>query len=102
MSEPVIVNVPDIHHYELRIDGELIGHINYRDDGNRRVVLHTVIDDAHTGQGLGSKLIVATLEDVRAKGLRFVALCSMAAGYVAKHRDFDDVVDPAHVLDSKS
>jgi len=101
MSEPVVEDVPEIHHYELRKDGELIGHINYRDDGSRRVVLHTVVDDAHTGQGLGTKLIVAALDDVRAKGKRVVALCPMAAAFVTKNRDYDDIVDAPHVLDSR-
>jgi predicted GNAT family acetyltransferase len=101
MSEPVITDVPDIHHYELRSDGELIGHINYRDDGGRRVVLHTEVDKAHSGKGLATKLIVAALDDIRAKGMRVVALCPLMAAYLVKHRDYDDIVDPPHVLDSK-
>ena len=89
------------HHYELRSDGELIGHINYRDDGDRRVFLHTVVDDAYTGQGLATKMVRFALDDVRAKGKRAVALCPMMSAFVIKHRDYDDIVDPPHVLDSR-
>lgn len=101
MSDPIIEHVAAIHHYELRIDGELVGHINYRDDGERRVILHTKVDDAFTGQGLATKLIIAALDDIRATGKRVVALCPMVSAYLIKHRDYDDIADPPHILDSK-
>jgi predicted GNAT family acetyltransferase len=99
MSEVTITDAPEVHHYELTVDGERAGFINYRDHGERRVILHTEVDDAYTGQGLGTKLITGALDDIRAKGLRAVTLCPMAAAYVTKHRDYDDVVDPPHVLE---
>lgn len=101
MTEAIIEDAPEIHHYELTSGGNVIGHINYRDDGDRRVLLHTEVDKEFAGQGLGTKLIVAALDDVRAQGKRAVALCSMIAKYVTTHRDYDDIVDPPHVLDSK-
>jgi len=100
MSEPIVTDVPEIHHYELAVDGEKVGFINYRDHGDRRVILHTEVDDAHTGQGLGTKLITGALDLIRAEGLRAVTLCPMATAYVTKNRDYDDIVDPPHVLDS--
>lgn len=104
MSEPtttptVTANEP-IHHYELALDGEVIGHINYRDHGDRRVILHTAVDEEHGGKGYGTKLLVGALDDIRAQGKRVVTLCPMAAAYVGKHRDYDDILDPPHALDS--
>lgn len=100
MSEPSLEHAPDIHHYELHSAGEVIAHINYRDHGDRRVFLHTEVDAAHTGQGLATRLVRYALDDVRASGMRAVALCPLMADYVIKHRDYDDIVDPPHVLDS--
>lgn len=100
MTDSTIHHAPDIHHYELRSDGEEIGHINYRDDGERRVFLHAEVDDAHQGQGLATRMVRFALDDVRASGMRAVALCPMVADYVTKHRDYDDIVDPPHVLDN--
>jgi predicted GNAT family acetyltransferase len=88
-----------IHHYELKLAGEIIGFINYRDDGDRRVILHTKVDDDQTGHGYGTQLIVGALDDIRAQGKRAVTLCPMAAAYVVKHRDYEDIVDPPHVLE---
>jgi predicted GNAT family acetyltransferase len=101
MAEPTIEHVPDIHHYELRDNGDLIGHINYRDDGNRRVFLHTEVDKEYSGEGLATRLMRFALDDVRATGMRAVTLCPLMAAYVTKHRDYDDILDPPHVLDSK-
>jgi len=100
MSEVTITDAPEIHHYELTVDGEPAGFINYRDHGERRVLLHTEVDEAYTGQGLGTRLITGALDHIRAGGLRAVTLCPMAAAYVTKNRDYDDIVDAPHVLDS--
>jgi predicted GNAT family acetyltransferase len=102
MTDPTIHHASDIHHYELRSGDEVIGHINYRDDENRRVFLHAEVDDEHRGQGYASRMVRFALDDVRAGGLRAVALCPMVADFVTKHRDYDDIIDPPHVLDSKS
>ncbi|MCW4384774.1 N-acetyltransferase [Salinibacterium sp. SYSU T00001] len=99
MSDATVTPNEAAHRYDLTLDGEPIGHLNYRDDGDRRVILHTKVDDDQTGHGFGTQLIVAALDDIRAKGLRTVTLCPMAAAYVNKHRDYDDIVDPPQVLD---
>lgn len=100
MSNAKIENDSAIHHYVLTLDDTEIGHINYRDDGDRRVILHTKVDEDQSGHGFGTQLIVGALDHIRASGLRAVALCPMATAYVTKHRDYDDIVDPPHVLDS--
>lgn len=100
MSEPAIDHAPDIHHYQLLTAGEVIGHINYRDHGDRRVFLRTEVDSEYTGQGLPPRMVRYALDDVRASGMRAVALCPLMADFVIKHRDYDDIVDPPHVLDS--
>ena len=101
MSEVTITDAPEIHHYELKVDGAQAGFINYRDHGERRVILHTEVDEAYQGQGLGTRLIVGALDHIREQGMRAVTLCPMATAYVNKNRDYDDIVDPQHVLDSK-
>jgi predicted GNAT family acetyltransferase len=84
--------------YELSLDGVKVGVCVYRDAGDRRVFLHTEIDSEYAGQGLGSTLVRFALDDVREKDKRIVARCPMVAAYVAKHHDYDDLLDdPAGV-----
>ena len=79
--------------YEIRVDGELAGFAQYHDRAHRRVFVHTEIDDAFEGQGLGSKLASAALDDVRERGLRVVPLCPFIARYIERHPAYADLVD---------
>ncbi|PRC58255.1 N-acetyltransferase, partial [Mycobacterium sp. ITM-2017-0098] len=54
----------------------------------------TEIDEAFGGRGLATILVGEALESTRADGLRIVPVCSMVAGYLKKHSEFNDVVDP--------
>ena len=46
------------------------------------------------GRRRTATLVAAALDDVRARGLRLVALCPFTAAYVRGHREYDDLVDP--------
>jgi predicted GNAT family acetyltransferase len=85
--------------YELWEDGKVVGESVYRDAGNRRVFLHTEVDADYAGRGLATQLITWALNDVRAKGKRFVAICPLVAAYVQKHHEFDDILDTVAGVD---
>jgi predicted GNAT family acetyltransferase len=86
--------------YTLKLDGQRVGVIRYRDAGNRRVFLHTEVEPDYAGQGLATQLIVWALNDTRSKGMHIVAQCPSVAHYVEKHHEFDDILDhPAGVGD---
>jgi predicted GNAT family acetyltransferase len=84
----------DWHRYLILIDGEVAGVAHFLPHGNQRVFTHTVVDDRFEGQGIGSQLVRHALDDVRAKGLRIVPVCPFVAAYLAKHHDWDDIIDP--------
>ena len=93
--EPQISVVDDPEHsrYELRVDGEIAGQLVYRVDGARRTLVHTEIDPAFEGQGLGSNLAAAALDDARQRGFTVVPLCPFVTAYLRRHRDQLDVVE---------
>lgn len=88
-----IDHVPGESHFELVEDGVLIGQARYREVDGRRVFTHTEVSPDHQGQGLATRLIVTALSATRDDGFRIVARCPMVAAYVAKHHDYDDVLD---------
>ena len=51
------------------MDGALAGFAVYRLAPGRITFVHTEIDDAYAGQGLGGQLARAALDDVRGRGL---------------------------------
>lgn len=97
MTTATFEHLPDQGRYVIRDDGEIIGLSTYRDEGGKRLFLHTEVDPEFQGHGLASQLIVFALDDTRAAGLRIVPLCPMVAAYVAKHHDHDDILDSTDV-----
>ena len=97
MDKAVIERVDDRNRYVIRLGDQVIGLSTYRDEEGRRLFLHTEVDPEFQGHGLATQLIVHALDDTRAGGLRIVALCPMVAAYVAKHHDYDDILDRTDV-----
>jgi predicted GNAT family acetyltransferase len=76
---------PDELRYELLVDGTLAGEILYRLRSDAVVLVHTEIAPQFEGQGLGSKLVAGALADIRARGLRPVAVCPFVRAYLQRH-----------------
>jgi predicted GNAT family acetyltransferase len=76
---------PDELRYELLVDGTLAGEILYRLRSDAVVLVHTEIAPQFEGQGLGSKLVAGALADIRARGLRPVAVCPFVRAYLQAH-----------------
>jgi predicted GNAT family acetyltransferase len=53
---------------------------------------HTEVPAAVRGRGIGSAMMRAVLTDVRAQGLKVVAACPFVADYIARHREFSDLL----------
>ena len=87
-----VVDDPDETRYEIRVDGALAGFVLYRDEGDRVVLIHTEIDDAYEGQGLGGRLAAFALDDIRRRGLRVVPRCPFIRAYIERHPDYADLV----------
>ncbi len=86
---------PDQSRYEIRVDGELAGHARYVRRAGRVILVHTEIDGAFEGRGLGSKLATGVLDDIRSRGLLVVPLCEFMATYIERHPAYADLVDEA-------
>ena len=83
----------DSERYEVRLDGELAGFAQYVRRGGRTLFVHTEIDPAFGGHGLGSKLAAGALDAERAAGTPVVPLCSFIRSYIDRHPDYVDLVD---------
>ena len=78
--------------YEIVIDGEHAGHIDFVVDGTSIELTHTEIDPAHQGAGLASILARGTLDHIREHSdARVIASCPYVAGWIAKHEDYAEL-----------
>ena len=88
-----ILDDPDRHRFEIRVDGERAGFVEYSRKGDRLIFTHTEIDDAYEGKGLGSQLAQGALDAARAGAHPVVPLCPFIESYIERHHEYDDIVD---------
>jgi predicted GNAT family acetyltransferase len=91
-DEIEVRHVPERHRFEILLGGERAGLSTYRDADGRRVFIHTEIDSAREGQGLGGKLIRAALDATRADGLTVEPQCPFVRSFIDRHPDYADLV----------
>ena len=89
-----VAEAPDRERYEITVDGELAGFLEYRGRGATRALTHTEVDDRFEGQGLGSTLIRETLDDVRRRGMHVLPVCPFVKAFLDRHDDYLDLVEP--------
>jgi predicted GNAT family acetyltransferase len=83
---------PQENRYELVLDDSVAGEIVYHLKPGAIVLLHTEVSEELEGQGLGAQLVAGALEDIRARGLRLVALCPFVSAYLRRHPEYVDLV----------
>lgn len=85
MSEPVLRHDEARRRYELAVDGQTVGIMDYRTEGNTVNVVHTEVPPQHGGKGFGSALAQRVLADLRSRGIQVRASCDFMAKYIARH-----------------
>lgn len=91
-EDEVVADDPARGRYELRVAGKVAGFVTYRAGPGKVTLVHTEIEPEHEGQGLGSRLARATLDDIRAKGLRVEPRCPFMSGYIRRHPEYGDLL----------
>ena len=87
-----VVNNTEASRYEAYVGVELAGFSEYRIRPDAVVFIHTEVDDAFEGKGVGSQLARGALDDVREQGQKVVPLCPFIAAYIRRHEDYHDLI----------
>jgi uncharacterized protein len=82
----------ELSRYEIFLDGQPIGHLAYRVDGETVITPHTEIDPAHEGHGYGSQLVAAALDDIRGTGRQVRPVCSFVRQFISMRPEYQDLV----------
>lgn len=90
-----VVDEPAASRYVIRLDGRPAGAARYRLRGEVMSVDHTEVDDRFEGRGVGSALARGVLDDARRRGLAVRPHCPFLRAYIARHREYVDLVRPA-------
>ncbi|MEO6115242.1 MAG: GNAT family N-acetyltransferase [Pseudolysinimonas sp.] len=59
---------PDAHRYTMRVDGDVVSVLEYRDQGAGTVMHHTVTVPNHRGHGYAGQLVEFAVNDVETRG----------------------------------
>ena len=81
------------HQFELIVDGAQAGLAAYRVRDGVTVVVHSEVDPAYQGKGLGGQLARLTLDHLRSTGARVIPACPFFAKYVSTHHEWDDILE---------
>lgn len=82
----------DEQRYEATVDGELAGFAEYRSRPGLIAFIHTEVNSAFEGQGVGSTLVREALDDARRRALEVLPFCPFVNSYIERHRDYADLV----------
>jgi predicted GNAT family acetyltransferase len=81
--------------FEIWVGDQRAGFTLYQGHGSPLSFVHTEIDPAFGGQGLGSILIRQALDTVRARGVEVLPFCPFVKAFIQKHPDYLDLVPAA-------
>jgi predicted GNAT family acetyltransferase len=92
LSGVTIQDNPERTRYEASTEsGVVAGFAEYHDRGDVRVFLHTEVDDAFEGQGVGSTLAKGALDDVRERGMSLRVKCPFIKSFIEQHPEYADL-----------
>lgn len=83
---------PAENRFEISVDGELAGFAVYRQRPGIRAFIHTEIDPAHEGEGLGGRLMTAALDATREAGDDVLPFCPFVNHFIETHAEYLDLV----------
>ena len=65
--------------------GEHLAIIDYTLKNDKIYLMHTEVPQALGGQGIGSGLVKAVLQNIKDRGLKLVPLCPFVVSYLKRH-----------------
>ena len=92
---PEVVDATERSRFEIRVGGEIAGYAEYRRRPGLIAFIHTVIDPRFEGQGLASQLVRQALSKARSDESSVLPFCPFVRGYIARHREYLDLVPEA-------
>ena len=94
MTTAVIDN-PSASRFEITVDDELVGYLEYYEDGGEYAIPHTRIFPQFRHRGLGATLVVNSLEAIRDRDGRVLPYCSFVPKVMRSHPELADLVPEA-------
>lgn len=92
MSDMEVTDAEAKSRYEITVDGKLAGFVDYTRGEGVVALIHTEVDDAFGGQGVGGRLAQGALDEIRRQGSKVSPVCPFIKGWIDKHPEYQDLV----------
>lgn len=87
-----VADNPDKARFEIRVDGQLAGFVQYQLGDNEIAFTHTQTDDRFRGHGLAGRLVQAALDEARERHLAVLPYCPFVKDWITRHREYANLV----------
>ncbi len=88
-----VVDDRDRRRYIAQVDGAPAGYLAYQlTDDVAISVIHTEVDPAYEGHGVGGALARFALDDARRRGWAVRVLCPFVRSWMQRHPEYDDLL----------
>jgi predicted GNAT family acetyltransferase len=78
--------------FEVFVDGAPAGFTEYHAQPGLITLLHTEIDPAFEGRGVGSRFVAGVLDEIRARGEHVLPICPFVRAFLQRHPAYADLV----------
>jgi predicted GNAT family acetyltransferase len=87
-----VTDNPASSRFEITVDDELVGYLEYQEDDGEYAIPHTRIFPKFRHRGLATTLVVNSLEEIRDRSGRVLPYCSFVPKVMRAHPEFVDLV----------
>ncbi|NUT32703.1 MAG: N-acetyltransferase [Hamadaea sp.] len=87
----IVTDVPELTRFEGRVDGDLVGFLEYTRSEGVWSLDHAFTFPAHRGNGYAARITEAALDAARAAGVRVKPVCPFVADYLDQHPTYADL-----------
>jgi uncharacterized protein len=87
-----VADNPDQAQYEIRVDGEIAGFVQYHLRDGVIAFLHAETDSRFRGHGVAGHLIQSSLESARERHLAVLPYCPFVRRWMSEHPEYTDLV----------
>lgn len=94
MTNISVVNNAAGSRFEIQRNGEVVGHLDYRTQGNTVDLTHAETDDAVRGEGMGGQLVQGALDTIKTEKMTVIPTCPFVASWIESHEDYQSLLAP--------
>ena len=80
------------HRFVAYVGDDRLAELTYRRHDDVLDLLHTEVNPAARGRGIGEALVQHVLDEVRERGDHIIATCPFVAAFIRDHHEYADLV----------